>query len=281
MKMLMIATSILMALVMMSSCINGGKPETSNKEDVADMNKPQEEGSDGTYQDQATINEIHGSWYLEYRDSIESQFQNLISALPQYEKGLNKEKAAWQKYQKAVREVADCEDCGSSTSMFVDDVLRQGINLRETSFCNLYLHIQGKAVSFSTTTFTEDLVADAYSAFIKAVGDDEYQENKPRYQEALREEQQCWNDWMECRKNISQRLATDLRYVYDKCTNQMMRTKLLQLKNQNHALGICGHEEMECVLPYDCSDKVLLDYPGFDIVWAKHCLDTDWYPEFK
>ena len=59
------------------------------------------------------------------------------------------------------------------------------------------------------------------------------------------------------------------------------RFKLLQLKNQNQALGMCGHEVAECVLPEDCSDKVLLEYPGFDIVWAKHCEDTNWYPKFE
>ena len=269
MKRTMIGAIIGMAVVVMSGCAHGGKEKSA------------QEIEDSVFQDQATINEIHGSWYLEYRDSIENEFQNMMTALPQYMEELLEEKATWEKYQKTVREVAGYGDYGSSTPMYVDDVLRQGIELRETSFSSLYLHIQGKALYFSSTTFTATMINDAYSAFIKAVGEDEYQENKADYQEALRKEQQCWNDWMECRKTVSQKLAIDLKTVYDKCTNQTIRTKLLQLKNQNHALGMCGHEELECVLPYDCSDEALLEYPGFDIVWAKHCKNTDWYPEFK
>jgi hypothetical protein len=37
-------------------------------------------------------------------------------------------------------------------------------------------------------------------------------------------------------------------------------------------------EILKCILPEDCSDKALLNYPGFDKVWAKHCENTDWYP---
>ena len=52
------------------------------------------------------------------------------------------------------------------------------------------------------------------------------------------------------------------------------------VKNQNQALGVTGHEPLDCILPDDCSDKALLEYPGFDKIWAKHCEDLDWYPKF-
>ena len=74
---------------------------------------------------------------------------------------------------------------------------------------------------------------------------------------------------MECREVVSQKLTDELRTVYDGCTNQMMRTKLLQLKNQNQALGLISGDVLECALPDDCSDKELLEYPGFDKVWAE------------
>ena len=114
------------------------------------------------------------------------------------------------------------------------------------------------------------MINNAYALFIKAIGEDEYIENKKKYQDALRKEQRCWGEWMKVRKEISNSLDKDSRSYYDECTNMMLRTKLLQLKNQNRALGMFGHEEAECVLPEDCSNKELVEYPGFNVVWANH-----------
>jgi len=277
MKKIIIVIVVLFCIGWLATCSYRKAMDTPSQETIVDS---LDENDEYEYHDQAELNELHGNLYLEYNDSIEQEFQMLLSALPQYKDEFNKEKDAWGKYQNAVRAVADCEDHGSSTSMFIDDVLSQGIVLRETSFRGLFIQTQGKSASFSKTVFTSDMIADAYSAFIRAVGEDEYQERKSEYQESLRKEQKCWNQWMECRKQVSQKLADNIRSVYDKCTNQTMRTKLLQLKNQNQALGMTGHEAMECVLPDDCSDKALLEYPGFDKVWAKHCENTDWYPTF-
>ena len=233
------------------------------------------------YRDQAELNEIHGNWYFKYNDSIEKSFQELISVLPEYKNELLKEKAIWLNYQKAVRDVAGCEDHGSSTSMYVDDVLRQGVLLRETSCKKLLLHLKGECVYFSKTIFTYAMIKDAYSAYIKAIGEDECLENRPAYQEVLQKEQKFWNEWMYYRGVLSAKLPSNIKRYYDNCTNMVKRTKLLQLKNQNRALGMCGHEEAECVLPDNASDKALLKYPGFNIVWAKHCGNTDWYPNFE
>ena len=165
--------------------------------------------------------------------------------------------------------------------MFIDDVLKQGINLRSVSFNCLLLYMQDKQTSFSNTEFTSVMIAEAYSAFIDAVGHDEYIENKTQYQESLRKEQKCWNNWMEYRKRVSSRLPYKLRAIYDGCTNMTMRTKLLQLKNQNQALGVTGYGPLNCIIPDDCSDKALLAYPGFDKVWAIHNKYLDWYPRFE
>ena len=54
-----------------------------------------------------------------------------------------------------------------------------------------------------------------------------------------------------------------------------------QLKNQNQDLGMISGEVMKCALPEDCTDKMLLEYPGFDKIWAKHLENLDWYPEFQ
>ena len=128
--------------------------------------------------------------------------------------------------------------------------------------------------------FTPTMIADAYSAYIMAVGEDEYIEKNTEYQESLRKEQRCWDDLLECRKKTSQLLAGDIKKVYDIGTNQMIRIKLYQLKNQNQDFGMISGEVMKCALPENCSDIVLLEYPSFDKIWAKHCENLDWYPNY-
>ena len=136
-------------------------------------------------------------------------------------------------------------------------------------------------MSYSKTTFTPAMISDAYSAYIRAVGEDEYIEQKTKYQESLRKEQNSWDDLFKCREETSQLLTGDLKKVFDIGTNQMLRTKLYQLKNQNQDLGMISGEVMKCALPEDCTDKMLLEYPGFDKIWAKHLENLDWYPVFQ
>ena len=223
------------------------------------------------FQTQAEINEACYNKYVANEDSVEKEFQKLLEALPQYRKEFLKEKVVWEKYQKAVQEVSRCEDHGSSTPMYVSAVLSQGTQIRGVPQHYLYLHTQGKDISYSKTTFTPALISDAYSAYIKAVAEDEYIEQKTKYQESLRKEQKCWDDLLKCRKENSLLLTGDLKKVYDISTNQMLRTKLYQLKNQNQDLGMISGDVLKCALPENCTDKELLEYPGFDKVWAKYC----------
>ena len=225
------------------------------------------------FQTQAEINEACYNEYVANDDSVENEFQRILEALPQYRKEFLKEKAIWEKYQKAVQEVSGCEDHGSSTPMYVSDVLSQGTQIRGVPQHYLYLHTQGKDISYSRTTFTPAMISDAYSAYIKAVGEDEYKEQKAKYQESLRKEQKSWDDLLKCREETSQLLTGELKKVYDIGTNQMLRTKLYQLKNQNRDLGMISGDVLKCALPENCTDKELLEYPGFDKVWAKYCED--------
>lgn len=233
------------------------------------------------FQTQAEINEACYNEYVANEDSVENEFQKLLEAFPQYRKEFLKEKVAWEKYQEAVHEVSICENHGSSTPMYVSAVLSQGTQIRGVPQHYLYFHAQGKNIPYSKMIFTPKMIADAYSAYITAVGKDEYIEQKTKYQESLRKEQKYWNELLECRKKTSQLLTDDIKKVYDIGTNQMLRTKLYQLKNQNQDLGMISGEVMKCALPEDCSDKALLDYPGFNIIWAKHCENLDWYPKFE
>lgn len=269
MRILLIPIMFLMLLV---ACNNG---KVSRQVEGVDTIE-----SEGYPQTQIDINMESNKGIEAYEDSVETDYLRLLSAFPQYKAEFEKEKAAWMEYKSSVEVIARCEDHGSSTPMFVNDVIRDAISLREYSFYPLYKHTQGIEYPFCKTKFTSAMIADAYSVFIKAVSEDEDVEDKTAYQDALRNEQQWWGKWMECREAVSQKLSNDLKKVYDDCTNLTTRTKLIQLKNQNEGHGLTSGEILDCILPDDCSDKALMEYPGFDKVWAKHCEDLDWYPTF-
>lgn len=278
MKKLILFVALLLCIGWLISCPSYKKTASSSSLDtIVDKSDDVDEGD---FQTQAEINETSGKASIGYRDSIEEVFQKLLDLRPQYKDEFNKEKINWEKYQDAVCEVAGYGDYGSSTPMYVADVMNQGVQLREETLHDFYMHAKGETVFWNESKFTPAMIDDAYSAFIIAVGKDEYLEQKSELQAAIRNEQKSWNEWMKCRENISKKLSDEDKVVYDVCTNLAFRTKLLQLKNQNQGLGIISGEIARCVLPApsQCSDNMILQYPGFDKVWAKHCKNTDWYP---
>lgn len=272
-----------LALMVLASCnhfkyVKGNVEnitEDTVKVDLDDTLQTVAELNDTTeiFQTQADINEAVINNYMVDNEAVEKEFQKLLKALPQYKDEFQKEKAVWEKYMEAVKGVSRCVDTGSSTPMYSTDVLAQGRQIREVPLHYLYSHTQGKGLSYSKTTFTPDMIAQAYSVFIDAVREDDYEENKKAYEKALRQEQKCWEKLVKCREEISEALSGDLKNAFDIGTNQMMRTKLLQLKNQNRNLGMINGDIMKCELPDDCSDKELLEYPGFNKVWAKYLED--------
>ena len=271
---------LLCAVIALLSCQRRQTPDLSKAQEYAILN---EADGDSDFLDQQEINEINQNCSIEYKDSVERVYQNLVTFFPQYKKFFDQEKNAWESYQEAVREVAGYGDYGSSTPMYAVDVINQGVKLRDISLHGLSLYAHNRAISYSKTIFSSAMIADAYDAFVNAANlfEEFDQEELRAYCQSLRKEQDRWEKWMTVRKNVSKELATDVRKVYVDCTNMTMRTKLLQLKNQNHALGMTSQEPLGCVLPDNCSDKALLEYPGFDKVWKKHLENLDWFPKFE
>ena len=48
--------------------------------------------------------------------------------------------------------------------------------------------------------------------------------------------------------------------VYDNCTNNLKRRKLIQIKSRYWGYGICSSFELDCILKKDCSDEELFSY---------------------
>ena len=236
---------------------------------------------------QAEINDECVKAVSDYENLVESGFQEMISLLPKYKESFNIEKKKYEQYLNAVLVVAGFGDHGSSSPCYFSDVRNQSVELRHESYENFLLYLQGIDVSFPETQFTDTMIDQAYQSFIASVYKDAdlfwgYEESELEdYKSDLKKEQKCWNEWMSYRNFVSSKLPKDLRIKYDGCTNLIKRIKLRQVKNQNQALGVTGHEPLDCILPENCSDKDLLEYPGFDKIWAKHLKDLDWVPTFE
>jgi hypothetical protein len=220
--------------------------------------------------------------YERRKARVEKEFQQLISAHPEQEALFREEKERWENYHEAVLAVAELEDHGSSGALYITGVLEQSVDLWLASFHNMWLIEQNQGISFPKTIFTSRMIDDAYSAYIKQEDEDwcnAFSDNEKDGMEehhiAIEHEWQLWNEWMAYRKTVSKSLPKDMRKMYDGCTNLTMRTKLLQLKNQNQGLGLINDYVDSCLLPDSFSDKELLDYPGFNVVLEKHSADLN------
>ena len=121
------------------------------------------------------------------------------------------------------------------------------------------------------------MIDDAYTIYIKQEDEDwcnAFSDNEKdgmeEHHKAIEHEWQLWNEWMAFRKTVSKSLPKDMRKIYNDCTNLTMRTKLLQLKNQNQGLGLINDYIDSCLLPDSCTDQELLDYPGFNVVLKRN-----------
>ena len=73
---------------------------------------------------------------------------------------------------------------------------------------------------------------------------------------------------MAYRATLSEKLPKEIHPYFDNGTNNAMRVKLIELKNQYQDIGIIGGDIERCHLPADCSDKDLMEYPSFHHVWT-------------
>lgn len=208
---------------------------------------------------QADWIKLAGKDYERRKACVEKEFQQFVSAHPEYESYFYKEKENWERYHDAVLAVAMLEDHGSSSSLYITGALEQSLDLWLASFHNFWLFEQNQDVSFSETIFTSSMIDDAYNAYI------EQAEGLKEHHDALLHERKMWNEWMANRKTVLKALSDDLCKIYNGCTNLLVRTKLYQLKNQNEGLGLINDDIDRCLLPDGCTDKELLEYPGFNV----------------
>lgn len=262
-----------------------------NYKEVTESSSAYEDSNDEylNYKDceasEMTMAELSNSaidWNIEYYEKVEADFQELLKlSTPKFQKLYEKEKRYWDGYLGAVHDIATfTSDSSSGSILYECDVINQGIRLREVSMKNMILYLRSKkdgvyltGLPLSSKIFDDDMITEAYAAFSETANlFNEFNTEKLwKFRRLLSTEQACWAAWMICRTQISKEFPEDSEelYRYNDCTNILKRTKLLQLKNQNAALGIVSGQMLECSLPDDCSDEDLLNYPGFDKVWLR------------
>lgn len=131
---------------------------------------------------------------------------------------------------------------------------------------------------------TWEMIETAYLQMINVQKDCEYcsgniEFSRKSKQDSLFNEQQAFKQWMDFRAELSLQLSENIRKDFDNSTNNVLRVKLIQLKNQYKNIGIYGGDIMRCWLPEDCSDEDLVAYPSFDSVWSaylQHLDDSEW-----
>ena len=219
--------------------------------------------------------------YERRKARVEKEFQQFVSAHPEQETLFREEKERWENYHEAVLAVAELEDHGSSGTLYIIGTLEQSLDLWMASFHNMWLTEQNQDISFPKTIITFRMINNAYAAYIQQedndwcnIFSDDEKNGMEEHHKAIELEWQLWNEWMAFRQSASKSMPKDMRIIYDGCTNLTKRTKLHQLKNQNKGLGVISDDTDRCLLSDSCSDKELLEYPGFSVVMEQYASEV-------
>lgn len=64
----------------------------------------------------------------------------------------------------------------------------------------------------------------------------------------IKNDMRYWDKWMAERRKVSAQLPMPFKKVYDNCTNNLKRRKLIQIKSRYLGYGICSGFELDCIL---------------------------------
>jgi len=216
--------------------------------------------------------------------------QNTSELAPLFEE----EQKFFEKYKEACKN-AFCTSrevyligSGTGRSLFMSDIEDECCHQLMLADEDVLMQLcAGKSVVESHQKITPQMITKAYAKMIEVQEDCEDDESeamqkkcsRTNKQNLLRKEQKAWNQWMAYRATMSEQLPAEAQKYFDNGTNNAMRHKLIQLKNQYANIGVLSDDVIRCTLPYDCSDRDIMAYPSFDHVWGiyeLHSSDPDW-----
>lgn len=202
------------------------------------------------------IAEIEGKIYTE----------RIRMELPSISNVLEVEEKAYDTFYSAVYETFEKTQMspdgmnGSAAMMAYASIQREVAVQRNRSIVPLYLTVTDpenvKAPEWHAL-ITDRMLSDEYDSFVKSLEQSEYAYPIEEQTAALKTERKAWDRWMDMRVKVSNRLQGASKDVWDNCTNNLMRSHLIALKNRYTGHGVCSEAEIDALILDSCSDKIL------------------------
>ena len=181
--------------------------------------------------------------------------------------------SAWHNYKQAMKTVIDsvamdrpcCQGTISGLEE-IDFIKRLDEDYLESMLDALYAsqrHIKHKHIS-------DEMITEAYaklkSHLVEHVSKPGFEDLDVCYvplaerMAAIEADEESWIAFINARNRFSQSLGRKQRKAYENATNNLKRNKLWLLKNEYRAYALTGSQFKSVLLPFDCSDKDLLQY---------------------
>lgn len=211
---------------------------------------------------------IHASLAAQlHQYKVEIYNHRLLDCSNEFKDILIAEHCAWKEYEKALHDVCDKivvgKHGGSGAPITYADFFIESYEQRLLSFLDYYFT---SADSNFRPIEKHRLIPDkmmqtAYSDFYDGLINSDYEDYSVEEKQcALKNDMRFWDKWMAERRKVSAQLPMPLKKVYDNCTNNLKRRKLIQIKSRYLGYGICSGFELDCILKKDCSDEELFNY---------------------
>lgn len=163
----------------------------------------------------------------------------LLNCNSKFKDILVSEHCVWEEYEKALEDVFDKivvgKHRGSGTPMAYGDFFIESYEQRLISFLDYYFTLVDS--NYQPTErhahISDKMIHRAYSDFFDAmINSDNEDYSVEERQRALKNDMRFWDKWMAERQKVSAQLPMPLKKVYDNCTNNLKRRKLIQIKSR-------------------------------------------------
>ena len=198
-----------------------------------------------------------------YHYKVEIYNNRLLDCSNSFKKLFVSEQCVWKEYEKALHDICDKiivgKNGGSASPMIYSGLFIESYEQRLISLLDCYFTL--KDFDYRSTEkhklISDNMIHRAYSDFFHRLTDSDYEDySADEKRNALRNDMRFWNKWMAERVQ----LPMPLKEVYDNCTNNLKRRKLIQLKNFYDGYGLTTSFTQELILHPDCSDEELFNY---------------------
>ena len=197
---------------------------------------------------------------------VEIYNNRLLDCSNEFKDILIAEHCAWKEYEEALHDVCDKivvgKHGGSGAPLAYGEFFIESYEQRLISLLDYYFTLGDS--NYQPTerhrVIPDKMVHRAYSDFFDVINSDYEEYSVEEKQCALKNDMRFWDKWMAERRKVSAQLPMPLKKVYDNCTNNLKRRKLIQIKSRYWGYGICSSFELDCILKKDCSDEELFSY---------------------